>query len=329
MHAIGQSVTSHDIAALFEVDIGKGNGGAGQWGVWHLPGTLVLRVTLDHRGRKAEHRYLDKFESPNLLTWQSQPTVTPESKKGQDYVNQRARGINVHLYARGAKYAKGRTLPFVYLGQCDQLGFNGSRPMTLRWRLRNAVPNQHWAVLKVPIAQPAGPPEETQLPEALDDLAAAELASVAASVESGDFHAPDGWTMAKRRAGQRVFREKVLARFSNACCVCGLDDERLLDASHIVPWRDDPDNRLNPANGLALCVLHHRALDAGLLHLSEEGQLRWAGERRPKAEAMRALASLHGSKATGPLTESRTFLRRALQVWPIVFPIQGSPHPSK
>ena len=36
-------------------------------------------------------------------------------------------------------------------------------------------------------------------------------------------------------------------------------------ASHIVPWREDTQNRLNPHNGLCLSALHDRAFDQGLI----------------------------------------------------------------
>jgi len=38
----------------------------------------------------------------------------------------------------------------------------------------------------------------------------------------------------------------------------------LLVASHIVPWRSDPGNRLNPKNGLCLSAIHDRAFDLSM-----------------------------------------------------------------
>ena len=69
----------------------------------------------------------------------------------------------------------------------------------------------------------------------------------------------------KVRRGQALFRSAVLSAYRNRCCITGLADPRLLVASHIVPWRDDPANRLNPTNGLCLNALHDRAFDRGLI----------------------------------------------------------------
>jgi len=45
---------------------------------------------------------------------------------------------------------------------------------------------------------------------------------------------------------------------------------RLLVASHIKPWRDFPNDRLNPRNGLCLSSLHDAAFDSGLITLDAE-----------------------------------------------------------
>ena len=69
----------------------------------------------------------------------------------------------------------------------------------------------------------------------------------------------------KVRVNQHLFRSIVLAGYREACAVCGLPIERLLIASHIVPWSIDAANRMNPRNGICLCSLHNRAYDAGVL----------------------------------------------------------------
>jgi len=68
-----------------------------------------------------------------------------------------------------------------------------------------------------------------------------------------------------QRVGQRLFRDAVLTAYNARCCITGLAVPSLLVASHIVPWRKDPSQRLNPANGLCLSSLHDRAFDIGLI----------------------------------------------------------------
>lgn len=67
------------------------------------------------------------------------------------------------------------------------------------------------------------------------------------------------------RKKQYIFRRMILSSYSGACCMSGLSEPRLLVASHIVPWKNDADNRLNPKNGLCLSSLHDKAYDIGLI----------------------------------------------------------------
>jgi len=69
------------------------------------------------------------------------------------------------------------------------------------------------------------------------------------------------------RRGQHFFRQTVLNSYGVKCCITGINVSRLLIASHIKPWRDFPDERLNPRNGLCLSRLHDAAFDAGLIAL--------------------------------------------------------------
>ncbi len=68
----------------------------------------------------------------------------------------------------------------------------------------------------------------------------------------------------KMRLGQQFFRKMILSAYGS-CCVCGLPIHDLLIASHIIPWRDREDLRLNPHNGLCLCSLHDKAFDTGYM----------------------------------------------------------------
>jgi putative restriction endonuclease len=55
-----------------------------------------------------------------------------------------------------------------------------------------------------------------------------------------------------------------------SCCISGINVPGLLVASHIKPWSEFPDDRLNPRNGLCLSRLHDAAFDAGLITVDEE-----------------------------------------------------------
>ena len=80
----------------------------------------------------------------------------------------------------------------------------------------------------------------------------------------------DRITQTTTRVGQDFFRSAVLSAYNERCCITGLSMPSLLIASHIVPWRHDSANRVNPRNGLLLSALHDRAFDSGLITLRDD-----------------------------------------------------------
>ena len=72
------------------------------------------------------------------------------------------------------------------------------------------------------------------------------------------------------RVNQNLFRKMVLAAYNETCCITGIAAPELLNASHIVPWRDNPEQRTNPRNGLCLNALHDRAFDRGLISVAPD-----------------------------------------------------------
>jgi putative restriction endonuclease len=56
----------------------------------------------------------------------------------------------------------------------------------------------------------------------------------------------------KARVNQNIFRQIVIANYSNKCAITGIDIPGLLLASHIIPWAKNEVERLNPENGICL-----------------------------------------------------------------------------
>jgi predicted restriction endonuclease len=84
----------------------------------------------------------------------------------------------------------------------------------------------------------------------------------------------------KVRRGQQFFRQAVLNAYDVRCCISGINVPRLLVASHIKPWGDFPNDRLNPRNGLCLSTLHDAAFDAGLITLDDKLNVRLSRQLR-------------------------------------------------
>ena len=85
------------------------------------------------------------------------------------------------------------------------------------------------------------------------------------AIIAGDYFVPDSMAPRKVRRRQDVFRDMILESYGNQCALCDVDLPDLLTASHILPWSEDAQNRLNPENGIAMCALHDRAFDRLLI----------------------------------------------------------------
>lgn len=124
--------------------------------------------------------------------------------------------------------------------------------------------------------------------------------------------------MVQVRVNQVRFRKAVLASYNATCCISDLQHEKLLIASHIVPWSKDNKNRLNPQNGLCLSTLHDRAYDQGLITVLPDFTVRVSNKlTTQKADSfMRdALLKFHGKpiqlpERFGPAPEFLAFHAR-------------------
>lgn len=99
-----------------------------------------------------------------------------------------------------------------------------------------------------------------------------------------DFTDATRQVLVEQRIKQQFFRRAVLGSYRGRCCMSGLAEPRLLLASHIVPWRADKANRLNPANGLCLSALHDRAFDQGLITLEDDFTITLSEQLRQRDE---------------------------------------------
>jgi putative restriction endonuclease len=92
-----------------------------------------------------------------------------------------------------------------------------------------------------------------------------------AEIESRDLPPPgvEREALVRLRVNQSFFRKRVLSAYQFRCCVTDLAIPQLLVASHVIPWAEDPMNRLNPRNGLCLNALHDRAFDRGLMWIED------------------------------------------------------------
>ena len=86
----------------------------------------------------------------------------------------------------------------------------------------------------------------------------------------------------KVRLVQSFFRDTVLASYDYSCAVCHMALPVMLNASHIIPWSKSMERRVDPRNGISLCVLHDRAFDRGLITVSEDYRIQLSDNLKQK-----------------------------------------------
>lgn len=75
----------------------------------------------------------------------------------------------------------------------------------------------------------------------------------------------------KRRYREHDFSGRVLNAYGHRCAMCGVQ-LRLIEAAHILPVAADTSTD-ETSNGVALCVLHHRAYDRNLVSFDENYEI--------------------------------------------------------
>ena len=111
---------------------------------------VFLLVTLAKEDMNTDHRYVDHFVSDREFAWQSQNRTTRASKHGQILSNHRTQGKHVHLFVRPTKKTGSKPTPFLYCGEVNFVSWEGDAPISITWRLREAVPPQLHGLLSVP-----------------------------------------------------------------------------------------------------------------------------------------------------------------------------------
>lgn len=76
------------------------------------------------------------------------------------------------------------------------------------------------------------------------------------------------------RVGQGAYRKGIIHRWQNKCAVTGYNHDKVLIASHIVPWRDASDKeRMDVNNGILLSPTYDALFDKHLISFGDDGEI--------------------------------------------------------
>lgn len=123
------------------------------------------------------------------------------------------------------------------------------------------------------------PVQDDQTAEAAD-VDPQLVIALQAQIEAGQYAVEDQRGLVKLRgSSQAVFAKMVKDNYGWTCAVTGISTRAFLVASHIVPWSEDDQLRLDPTNGICLSTFVDRAFDAGFVAITPEGRTKVRWER--------------------------------------------------
>jgi superfamily II DNA or RNA helicase len=114
-------------------------------GVLHLPelkcDVFLFTLHKSERDYSPTTMYKDYAISDSLIHWQSQSTTSVESPTGQRYIRHQREGRTILLFCREYRTSRsGLSSPFYFVGPAEYVSHEGSRPMSITWRLKYPLP---------------------------------------------------------------------------------------------------------------------------------------------------------------------------------------------
>ena len=173
------------------------------------------------------------------------------------------------------------------------------------WTVNAPLPNDlldsRAAIVARLLDRPAASPD--------DDIAAehlptdrVEVEALKRRVEAKNFAVPDATATVKTRgSSQRVFADAVKANYDYRCAITGITTPAFLVASHIVPWSEDENIRVDPSNGICLSLIVDRAFESGFIRIEDDSTIRLV--RRDLA-LLSVLEAYDGTKLNPPSADS-------------------------
>jgi len=121
----------------------------------------------------------------------------------------------------------------------------------------------------------------------------------------GDVPTGDVQVLARRRKGQSRIRHHTITNYAAMCAMCDIADEKLLVASHIARWKDDPHLRGRLSNVICLCRMHDSLFEYGYISIDDDMRIlrRYVDNSKVIDYLQRTCIHIRLPKSHGPMGE--------------------------
>jgi superfamily II DNA or RNA helicase len=90
--------------------------------------------------------YKDFAINDRLFHWQSQNSAGRDTEKGKSYINHKKLKKRILLFVREKKLDEfGKTCGYVFVGEADIKAYEGDKPMSITWMLKEPLPYNLWS----------------------------------------------------------------------------------------------------------------------------------------------------------------------------------------
>ncbi|WP_432491405.1 DUF3427 domain-containing protein [Kineococcus gypseus] len=115
------------------------------WSAQWRTDALLITLAKSEADYSPTTMYRDYPLTRELFHWESQSRTTIASPTGQRYLNHRAMGTHVLLFARQRKQGDLGAEPYLFLGPAEYVSHRGERPIGITWRLEHAMPMEFFS----------------------------------------------------------------------------------------------------------------------------------------------------------------------------------------
>ena len=133
------------LAGLGMGEEGQRTPGTVREGVSWIPSSrceaLLVTLNKSEKDFSPNTMYKDYAISQTLFHWESQNQTTPESSAGQRYQHHTTQDSHIMLFVRESPTQEAGTSPYVFLGPVDYVSHEGSKPMSIIWKLHRPMPS--------------------------------------------------------------------------------------------------------------------------------------------------------------------------------------------
>lgn len=101
-----------------------------------------------------------------------------------------------------------------------------------------------------------------------------EICEIDAETSTAELKGREKEVLVKHRLNQGEFRDQLLKRYDEKCCLCNMNMKELLVASHIKPWSvSKKTEKLDSNNGFLMCPNHDKLFDQGWITFDDSGKI--------------------------------------------------------